>query len=65
LDFIPAFLIWLTMNAPVMVYFFYWMIQVLKDEKQANYQHCMRLNLLASISMNIFYMGLFYYHQSL
>jgi len=53
------------MNAPVMVYFFYWMIQVLKDEKQANYQHCMRLNLLASISMNIFYMGLFYYHQSL
>jgi 1,4-dihydroxy-2-naphthoate octaprenyltransferase len=65
LNFFPAFLFWLTMNAPVMVYFFYWMIQVLKDEKQANYQHCMRLNLLASISMNIFYMGLFYYHQSL
>ncbi|MFY8020625.1 MAG: UbiA family prenyltransferase [Bacteroidia bacterium] len=65
LNMLPAFLIWLLLNSPVMIYFFYWMIQVLKDEKQANYQHCMRLNILASVVMNFFYLGLFFYHQSL
>lgn len=65
LELLPAFIVWLVMNAPVMVYFFYWMIKVFKDEKLANYHHCMRLNLLASIVMNFFYIGLFYYHQGL
>jgi 1,4-dihydroxy-2-naphthoate octaprenyltransferase len=65
LNFLSAFFVWLLMSLPTMLYFFYWMFKVLKDEKLANYKHCMRLNLIASISMNIFYIGLFYYQQAI
>jgi 1,4-dihydroxy-2-naphthoate octaprenyltransferase len=62
LNLLPWFFIWLLICGPTIFYFFYWMYKVLRDENQANYAHCMRLNLIASISMNLFYLGLFYFH---
>ncbi len=39
--------------SPVLVYFFYWAIQVWKDRSAADYTHTMRMNVLASLCCNI------------
>ncbi len=38
---------------PILAYFTYWFMLVGKDEKNANFQHTMRLNVLSSICMSI------------
>jgi 1,4-dihydroxy-2-naphthoate octaprenyltransferase len=43
---------------PVLIYFLYWFNLVRKDEKQADFRHTMRLNMLSSVSMNIFFLTL-------
>lgn len=47
---------------PVFGYFFWWLARVLKDEKQANFDHTMRLNFLSSFLLNCFFLG-FYIFQ--
>lgn len=43
---------------PVVVFFGWWFLKVLKDVKQANFKYTMRLNLLSAIFMNLFFIGL-------
>lgn len=54
------FLILLTINTPTVLFFGWWFLQVLKDETNANFKNTMRLNLLASVCMNAFYLYLLF-----
>jgi 1,4-dihydroxy-2-naphthoate octaprenyltransferase len=40
---------------PVIVYFIWWFIKVLKDKKQASFKNTMRMNFIASTCMNLFF----------
>ena len=42
---------------PGILFFMYWFIQVVKNEKQANYENSMRMNFIAAMGMNIFFVG--------
>lgn len=43
---------------PVVLFFGWWFLKVLKDAQQANFKYTMQLNLLSAICMNLFFMGL-------
>jgi len=45
--------------SPVVLYFLWWMIQVLRDERQADYTHTMRLNFISATALNGFFIYLF------
>lgn len=40
---------------PVLIYFLYWFNLVRKNKKEANFRYTMRLNMLSSLSMNVFF----------
>ena len=44
---------------PVVGYFFFWFFRALRNPKHADYSHTMRMNLIASTSLNIFFVYLF------
>ncbi|MCV9388509.1 UbiA family prenyltransferase [Reichenbachiella ulvae] len=44
---------------PVMGYFLYWYLQVRKDPSQADFTHTMRLNLISSLFLNLFFWGVY------
>jgi len=52
------FMILLLFNFPILIFFGWWFLKVLKDEKQANFKNVMWMNLLASICLNGFYIWL-------
>jgi len=41
------------MFIPVIFYFIYWLIEVIKDKSKADYKHTMRMNIIAAICTNI------------
>lgn len=45
--------------APVLVYFSFWFLKVVKDEKFANYGHTMWLNFISATCLNLFFIYLF------
>ncbi|MCU0390199.1 MAG: UbiA family prenyltransferase [Thermoflexibacter sp.] len=47
------FLIFLT---PVLFFFFFWFVKVLKSQENANFKYTMRLNMLSAICLNTFYL---------
>lgn len=42
---------------PSMLFFTYWFLQVVKDEKKATYKNSMRMNVIAALGMNVFFIG--------
>lgn len=44
---------------PVLSYYFYWFLLVLKDKKNADYKHTMRLNYISATCLNAFFIYLF------
>jgi 1,4-dihydroxy-2-naphthoate octaprenyltransferase len=44
---------------PVVVYFFYWFLQVYKDPSKADHSHTMRLNSISATCLNGFFLYLF------
>jgi 1,4-dihydroxy-2-naphthoate octaprenyltransferase len=44
---------------PVLGYFFYWFLLILKDRNMADYTHTMRLNFISATSLNIYFIFLF------
>ena len=46
---------------PVIGFFNWWFFLVLKDEIKANFTHTMRLNLISSLCLNVFFGWLYYY----
>ncbi|MGC1241889.1 MAG: UbiA family prenyltransferase [Chryseosolibacter sp.] len=44
---------------PVLAFFFYWFILILKESRKADYQHTMRLNLISAACLNAFFIYLF------
>lgn len=49
----------LVVLVPVLAYFFYWLLLVLKDKSNANYKHTMRLNFISATCLNAFFIYLF------
>jgi hypothetical protein len=45
--------------APVLIYFSWWFVRARRDEKQVNFRSTMRLNLVSSVCMNIFFLLFF------
>ena len=58
----PAFAIYLLVMSPVLIYFNLWFLKVLKNENQADFHHTMRLNMLGSICLNLFFILLLISH---
>lgn len=44
---------------PIILYFLYWAKRVWKDTNEANFEHTMRMNILASTCMNLFFITIF------
>ncbi len=44
---------------PVLGYFLFWFLQVLKDESKANFTNAMRLNFISATCLNIFFIYFF------
>ncbi len=40
---------------PVLVFFFYWFLKVIKDKENANFKNTMRLNMISAVCLNLFY----------
>ncbi len=51
-----SFLIWLS---PVVVFFTYWFLRVLGDEKQADFRHTMWLNFISATCLIVFFIRFF------
>ena len=45
---------------PVLAYFFWWMYGVWSNPQKADYRHTMRLNLLSSVCLNLFFICLWW-----
>lgn len=52
------FLILLLINMPTVLFFSWWFFRVVQNRENANFKNTMRLNLLASVCMNAFYIYL-------
>jgi 4-hydroxybenzoate polyprenyltransferase len=50
---------------PVLIYFFYWLILVIKNKEAADYSHTMWLNAISSTCLNIFFIYLFLHSTQL
>lgn len=52
---------WLFLLAllPVLTFFFYWFILVLRDKAKADYRHTMQLNFISAICLNTYFIYLF------
>ncbi|MEO0898262.1 MAG: UbiA family prenyltransferase [Bacteroidota bacterium] len=46
---------------PVLIFFLSWQLKVWKDENQADFKHTMRLNLISSVCLNIFFLALSFF----
>ena len=57
-----AFAIYLLVMSPVLIYFNLWFLKVFKNENQADFHHTMRLNMLGSICLNLFFILLLISH---
>lgn len=51
--------VFLVILLPVLTYFFYWLMLVLKDLGNADYKHTMQLNLISATCLNAFFIYLF------
>jgi 4-hydroxybenzoate polyprenyltransferase len=49
----------LLVMTPVLIYFFYWLVKVLKNENFADFTHTMWLNFISATCMNVFFVYLF------
>ena len=56
LFYIQAFIVYLLVMSPVLIYFNLWFLKVLKDENQADFHNTMRLNMLGSVCLNVFFL---------
>lgn len=54
-----AFIVYLLVMSPVLVFFNVWFLKVLKNEQLADYKHTMQLNFFGSICLNVFFVLLF------
>ncbi|MET3128382.1 1,4-dihydroxy-2-naphthoate octaprenyltransferase [Arcicella rosea] len=54
-----AFIVYLLVMSPVLVFFNVWFLKVFKNEQLADYKHTMQLNFLGSICLNVFFVLLF------
>lgn len=54
-----AFIVYLLVMSPVLIFFNVWFLKVLKNEQLADYKHTMQLNFWGSICLNVFFVLLF------
>lgn len=52
-------IVFLLALTPVLAFFLFWFVKVLKDERKANYSYTMALNFVSATCLNIFFIYLF------
>lgn len=52
---------YLIFQLPSLIYFNYWFLKVLKNEKEANFEHTMRMSLISATCMNTFLLFVLFY----
>ncbi len=52
-------IIFLCAVLPIMAYFFYWMVLVFQNKREADYTHTMWLNVISGTCLNVFFIFLF------
>ena len=55
---ISSFYVLMIAQLPIITYFSYWFILVLKDNSNANFTHTMRMNTIAAVFLNLFFLYL-------
>ena len=58
---IEATVFYLAVMAPVLGYFLYWRQKVWKNESKADFSHTMWLNMVSSLCLNSFFVGLYFF----
>lgn len=53
--------VFIVTQSPVVIYFFFWFFAVLKDTSNADHKSTMRLNLISSLCLNLFFIYLFFH----
>ena len=53
------FVLFIVFLAPVLFYFNYWFVKVLKDDSKADFTHTMRLNLISSLALSVFFIVMY------
>lgn len=53
---------YLTFQLPSLIYFNYWFFKVIKNEKEANFKHTMRMSLISATCMNAFFIFILIVH---
>ncbi len=46
---------------PTIVFFIYWLVRVVRDEKQASFENTMRMNIISSLCLNACFITYFFY----
>ena len=49
---------------PVLIYFSYWFLKVIRDESKADYTHTMWLNFISSTSLNVYFIYIFLFARN-
>ena len=49
---------------PVLIYFSYWFLKVIRDESKADYTHTMWLNFISSTSLNVYFIYIFLFAKN-
>ena len=49
---------------PVLIYFSYWFLKVIRDESKADYTHTMWLNFISSTSLNLYFIYIFLFAKN-
>lgn len=57
-DLVYQFVLFQVFLTPVLVFFIFWFLRVLKDKCQASFENAMRMNFIASTCMNLFFITL-------
>jgi len=49
---------------PVLIYFSYWFLKIIRDESKADYTHTMWLNFISSTSLNVYFIYIFLFAKN-
>ncbi|RYY89838.1 MAG: prenyltransferase [Chitinophagaceae bacterium] len=51
-------LIFIVFTLPILIYFFFWLLRVWKDESAADFRHSLRMNIIATLCTSLYFLTL-------
>lgn len=58
------FILYLICMAPALLFYNYWLVKCWKDQSNANFKNTMRMNLIGSICLNLFFVLLIFFEKN-